>query len=227
MLGAVIVAAGSSRRMGFDKLAALIQDIPVLARTLLAFEKTDCVQALTVVTRQDQISWVQSLGTTYGISKLRAIVAGGKERQDSVLAGLRSFDGSTEWAAVHDGARPLIAPAQMERCFIEAQTYGSACLAAPVTDTIKRADANRTVLETVDRSALWSMQTPQIFRRQPLIQAYETIIQQGQIVTDESAAMESAGHQVHLVASESVNFKITFPQDLKLAEIWLQNESLL
>lgn len=228
MLGAVIVAAGSSRRMGFDKLAADLGGMPVLARTLLAFQNTPDITAITVAAREETRAWIEQLAEEHAVDKLVAIVSGGKERQDSVLAGLlalQKLDGGPDWAAVHDGARPLIRPETISRCFQEAQKYGSGCLAAPVTDTLKRADSEQTVLETVDRSSLWAMQTPQIFPTGALIAAYQQIVAAAQIVTDESAAMERAGCKVHLVANPHINAKITYRQDLKLAELFLQGET--
>lgn len=228
MLGAVIVAAGSSRRMGFDKLAAELGGLPVLARTLLAFQRTPDVTAIVVATREETKPWIEQLASEHSIDKLVAVVVGGKERQDSVLAGLlalQTLPSALGWAAVHDGARPLIRPESISGCFQEALKYGSGCLAAPVTDTLKRADSEQTVLETVDRTSLWAMQTPQIFPLGALIDAYRGVITASQVVTDESAAMEKAGCKVHLVANPHINAKITYKQDLKLAELCLQTES--
>lgn len=214
--------------MGFDKLAAELAGIPVLARTLLAFQNTPAIAALVVVARDDSHDWVNSLAQEHSIAKLFAVVTGGKERQDSVLFGLRALREAfhdLKWAAVHDGARPLISPESIAQCFGEAQEFGSGCLATPVTDTLKRADANRKVVETVDRTSLWAMQTPQIFPLQQLIQAYETVINAGRIATDEAAAMEFAGHPVHLVANSKNNAKITYKDDLQLAELWLRGKT--
>ena len=219
MLSAIIVAAGSSRRLGFDKLAAIIAGKPLLRHTIEAFERTDAVDEIVVVSRGDRISeFEQMLG---GISKITGIVAGGEHRHNSVQNGLRKIAGAAGYVAVHDGARPLITPSQIEEVYQQAVTHGAATLAEPVRDTLKRASADLLVEQSVDRSELYSMQTPQIFERLLLEQAYQAVSRAGENVTDEVSAVQLLGRKVKLVPNTAENFKITYQRDLALAEALL------
>ena len=142
MLTAIIVAAGSSQRMGFDKLLALLGDKPVLAHTINAFEQTDSVQEIILVARSERVEEFGELARQSGFKKVRHIIPGGEQRHDSVRAGLERVMSTAEFIAVHDGARPLITPEQIEHVLAQARQYGGAALAAPITDTLKRADEN-------------------------------------------------------------------------------------
>src|ERR1043166_292153 len=165
MLSAIIVAAGSSQRMGFDKLLALLGDKPVLAHTLGAFEKTDCVNEIILVGHTERVRELEELVRRNEFQKVRAVVAGGRHRQDSVRAGLERLAPEARYVAVHDAARPLVMSQQIERVFAIAREHGAAALAEPVTDTLKRADADRVVTGGVNREGLFAMQTPQVFSR--------------------------------------------------------------
>ena len=123
----------------------------------------------------------------------------------------------SHFVAVHDGARPLVTPDMIARCLDLAREAGAACCAAPVSDTLKRADAHRRIAGGVDRTNLWAMQTPQIFSLPLLLRAYREVIDAGQTVTDETSALESIGQPVALLNSGDFNLKITYPQDLELA----------
>src|SRR6478672_11132704 len=163
MLSAIIVAAGSSQRMGFDKLLALLGDKPVLAHTIDAFERTDSVREIILVARSERIEEFDELTQQNGFKKVRHIIPGGEERHDSVRAGLECVMPTAEFIAVHDGARPLITPEQIEHVLAQARQHGGAALAAPITDTLKRGDENGVVTGGVSRESLYAMQTPQIF----------------------------------------------------------------
>jgi 2-C-methyl-D-erythritol 4-phosphate cytidylyltransferase len=216
MLTAIIVAAGSSQRLGVDKLMAEIAGKPVIFHTVEAFQKTKSVGHIVVVTRADRIGEFKSaLGS---LTKIRVIIAGGEHRHNSVEAGLRQLGGATDYVSVHDGARPLIRPEEIEKVYQEARVHGAAALAEPVRDTLKRADDHLVVQESVDRHQVYAMQTPQIFERKLLEQAYETVSRNGERVTDEVSAVELLGRSVVLVPNPEVNFKITYERDLRLAE---------
>jgi 2-C-methyl-D-erythritol 4-phosphate cytidylyltransferase len=148
-------------------------------------------------------------------------VDGGAERQDSVAAGLAALPAGTRMVAVHDGARPLITPQGIRACLAAAEQSGAATCAHPVVDTLKRADASgRSLPEKVSRDCLWGMETPQIFKLELLLRAYEYVKEQGLVVTDEVSAVEALGVPTQLVPG-GVNLKITLPGDLELAElIW-------
>ena len=218
MLNAIIVAAGDSRRMGFDKLFAAIAGKPVLAHTMRAFERANAVDGIIIVAREDRHDEIKTMVRDENFKKVRSIIPGGKRRQDSARAGLDHLESSARYVAVHDAARPLITAEQIERVFVQCQIHGAAALAEPINDTLKRADAGLVVTEAVDRHQLYAMQTPQIFERKLLEQAYETVPRSGQRVTDEVSAVELLERRVVLVPNPEVNFKITYERDLRLAE---------
>jgi 2-C-methyl-D-erythritol 4-phosphate cytidylyltransferase len=218
MLAAIIVAAGDSRRMGFDKLFAAVAGKPVLAHTMRAFERTNAVDGIIVVAREDRHDEIKTMVHDENFKKIRSIIPGGKRRQDSVRAGLDHMESSTRYVAVHDAARPLITAEQIERVFAQCQIYGAAALAEPINDTLKRADADLVVTEPVERHQVYAMQTPQIFERQLIEEAYRTVYAEDISVTDEVSAVERLGRKVALVLNDEFNFKITYPRDLPLAE---------
>jgi 2-C-methyl-D-erythritol 4-phosphate cytidylyltransferase len=225
MLTAVIVAGGSSQRMGFDKLLALLGDKPVLVHTIDAFEQTESVQEIILVARAERVAEFQELVRQSDFKKVRRVVAGGKHRQDSVRAGLESLDASADYVAVHDAARPLVMPEQIERVLAVAREHGAAALAELVTDTLKRADENRLVTGGVSRDGLYAMQTPQIFARALLERAYAGVATNNLTVTDEVSAVEHLGAKVVLVPNDEWNVKITYPRDLFLAQAALARRS--
>ena len=154
-----------------------------------------------------------------------AFADGGKERQNSVWKGLAAADEATEIVAVHDGARPLVTPSQIEEVLAQARVHGAAALAEPVTDTLKRADAERSVQESVDRERIYAMQTPQIFARDLIEEAYGAVFAQHLQITDEVSAVQHLGRRVALVPCADFNFKITFARDLRLADFILRERA--
>ena len=218
MFCAVIVAAGSSRRAGFDKLAAHLDGAPVLRRSVDAFVAAG---AAAVVVVCPESRWVETGLAAAAFPVPVSRVDGGAERQDSVAAGLAALPAGTCMVAVHDGARPLITPEGIRACLAAADETGAAACAHPVVDTLKRADATGFSLpEKVSRDNLWGMETPQIFRLELLLQAYDFVKAHALVVTDEVSAVEAMGVPTRLV-SGGVNLKITLPGDLELAElIW-------
>jgi 2-C-methyl-D-erythritol 4-phosphate cytidylyltransferase len=225
MLTAIIVAAGSSRRMGFDKLFETIAGKPVLAHTIAAFENAKSVSQILVVARKNRRGEIENIVRDQNWKKVGSVVTGGERRQDSVRAGLSHLDESAQYVAVHDAARPLITPEQIERVFRQCRLHGAAALAASITDTVKRSDKNLYVTESVDRHQIFAMQTPQIFARELLIEGYETVAAKNILVTDEVSAVEYLGRKVVLVPNEDFNFKITYPRDLPLAEFVLRHRA--
>jgi 2-C-methyl-D-erythritol 4-phosphate cytidylyltransferase len=218
MLSAIIVAAGSSQRMGFDKLFALLGEKPVVAHTLDAFERTECVDEIILVGRADRLPELQELVNRAEFKKVRHVIPGGEHRQDSVQAGLNALTPAARYVAVHDGARALVTPDQIGRVFAHCQAHGAAALAEPITDTLKRADQDYFVSGGVDRAGLYAMQTPQIFSRDLLAEAYDAVAARKLSITDEVSAIELLGAKVLLVPNEEFNPKITYPRDLLLAE---------
>jgi len=220
MLSAIIVAAGSSTRVGFDKLFSKLGDRSVLEHALAAFEEAGSVSEIIVVCRDPKL--VQDAINRAGGRKVRAMVRGGERRQDSVQAGLKELAENSEFVSVHDSARPLITPREIERVFSAARKHGAAVLAAPITDTLKFADANQVVSGSIDRQNVFAMQTPQIFRRASLLEAYERIRSNSLIVTDEVSAIEHAGGSIVIVPAQDHNLKITYAGDLPIAEFILE-----
>jgi len=215
---AIVVAAGNSRRMGFDKLFAPLAGKPVLAHTLEAFEQCPEVGSTFVVAPEANHARIQSLVASEGFAKVSKIVGGGAERQDSVWEGICAAGDDYEIVAVHDGARPLVSPETIARCIVLARSQGAASCARPVTDTVKRAGEGGIVEESVDREGLWAMETPQVFKADLLKSAYEMVRRTRKKVTDEVSAVQQMGEPVRLIDSSGVNLKITFPGDLVLAE---------
>lgn len=222
MLTAIIVAAGSSHRMGFDKLFALLGDKPVIAHTLQVFEEAECVDEIILVGRDDRLAELQELVRRAEFKKVRHVVSGGLHRQDSVRAGMDLLACDASYVAVHDAARPLVTAEKIGRVFAECQIHGAAALAEPITDTLKRADEECFVCGGVDRAGIYAMQTPQIFSRDLLLKAYEAVAAKHLSITDEVSAVEQLGAKVLLVPNDEFNLKITYPRDLLLAESFLR-----
>lgn len=216
---AIIVAAGDSRRMGsgINKQFLLIDDIPVLAHTLKNFDKASCISEIIVVTKQESILLINDLVREFGISKVKAIVPGGKTRQDSVKCGLNQLSNSG-FVAVHDGARPFATPQMINETVSAAYEYGAAAPGVIPKDTIKVADDKNCIADTPDRGTLRLIQTPQVFRTDELKLAYIRAGETGFIGTDDCSVMENMGMRIYITDGEYTNIKVTTPEDLPVAE---------
>jgi 2-C-methyl-D-erythritol 4-phosphate cytidylyltransferase len=221
VLTAILVAAGDSRRMGFDKLFAMIAGRPIIAHTIDAFERADCVGEIIVVARKDRLDEIKAIVRDGNFKKIRSIIPGGKHRQDSVRAGLNHLEAGVKYVAVHDAARPLIMTEQIQRVFEQCRMHAAASLAEPISDTLKYADNEFFVAGSVDRHQLYAMQTPQVFERRLIEDAYKVVYAENALVTDEVSAVGRLGRKVILVPNQDLNFKITYPRDLALAEFVL------
>ena len=217
MRAAIVVAAGNSQRMGFDKLTADLGGRPLFIRTLERFENCPEVDEIVLVANEERIKPFGNLVGEYGLKKVAAVVTGGADRHLSVWKGLGALSEGADLVAVHDGARPLISSATISKAMLLATKLGAVALAAPVVETLKKADSDGLVAGSIDRSGLWTMQTPQIFRRDWLVAAYELVLARGARVTDETSAAEMAGFPVRLMHSGDWNLKVTYPSDLELA----------
>lgn len=217
----VLVAAGGSRRMGFDKLTAPLAGRAVAAWAAAAFEACAEVGEIIVVTAAGREEEFRAL--LAGSAKVRAVVPGGAMRHLSVWEGLLAADPAAGLVAVHDAARPLVTPGLIARCLARAREVGAAAAATPVADTLKRAAPGTSLVAGgVDRTDLWAMGTPQVFRADLLRRAYEHVLGTGEPVTDEVSAVERLGAPVALVdTGEEANFKVTYPRDLILARLVL------
>jgi len=218
-VGAIIVAAGSSQRMGgVDKVFALLGGKPVLSRVIDAFQGCNSINQIVVVVSRENLENCRQLIAEPGWSKVVEVCAGGRRRQDSVAAGLSRLS-QCQWVVIHDGARPLVTADLIERGLEAARETGAAVAAIPVTDTIKAAGDDRLVQQTLPRRNLWAVQTPQVFRFDIIAEAYEKA--KGE-VTDDATLVEQLGYQVKLYMGSYDNIKVTTLDDLALAEVLWQ-----
>jgi len=217
----VVVAAGSGTRMNMNmnKIYLDICGKPVLARTLQIFEDNDSIEEIILVLNSNDIVYCkQNVIDVYGFNKVTKIVAGGKERQNSVFNGIREVNENCSIVLIHDGARPFIDDEIIYDSIIAAKEYGAAGIAVPVKDTIKIADADGYVKETPDRSMLWAIQTPQSFKYDVIMNAHLKAIEEGYIGTDDAVLVEKMGYKMKLIKGSYSNIKITTREDIKLAE---------
>lgn len=218
--GAVIVAAGTASRMGgIDKVMANLGGEPMIVRTVRTFQECDAIREIVIVTRPDLIVPIMDL--CHGFEKVRAVIAGGSSRQESVERGLGALSPKTELVAVQDGARPLITWQVIDRTVRAANSYGAAAPAIPVKDTIKVVRGG-IVTDTPDRSSLQAVQTPQVFDLDLLKAALKQAARDEAQVTDDCSAVERLGMSVKIVEGDERNIKVTTPLDLKIAELFLE-----
>ena len=211
---AILVAAGSSRRMGFDKLAAPLEGVPVLARTLAALMECAEISEIILVTPLERMELLDE--TTFTKPVIR--IDGGAERHLSVAAGLAAATKGSELIAIHDAARPFVSQTDLRAVIEAAQEYGAASLARRVTETLKRADESDFTATAVPRENLWFIETPQVFRADLIRTAYHYVLENQLPVTDETSALEAIGVKTKLIPSISPNPKITIPADLVSAK---------
>ncbi len=218
-LAAVLVGAGRSERMGQDKLFVSLGGRPVLGLAVAAFEAADCVDEVVLVVRTERVGEVRELVGRLGWRKVRAVVPGGERRQDSVLNGLGAV-GKADFVAIHDLARPLVTVDLIGRVFAAAQGFGAAIPGLPVRDTLKLVEGEFAV-RTIPRAGIWVGQTPQVFRLDLLKAAVDPELE----VTDDAAWLEARGIPVRVVPGDPANIKLTYPEDLEIAEALLKLRS--
>ena len=222
---AVIVAAGSARRMGgIDKVLAELDGKPVLWHTVRAFELHPDIAEIVVVTREDLLNTVADLCQNAGFSKVKMVLSGGDDRLSSVQNGVSAVDKKATHIAVHDGARPLVSADVIAAAVRKAEKFGAAAPAIAVKDTVKVAQQG-TVTSTPDRSTLFAVQTPQVFDADLLRAALVNAAEKNLPVTDDCSCVEAMGMRVFLTEGEERNLKITTPIDLKVAELFLKEDA--
>ena len=219
----IIVAAGRSERMGSsaDKAFLSLGTKPMLAYSLVAFERCPDIDGVIVVVRKDRLDAARGMARMFGCAKVRKVVAGGAKRQISVQNGLAQLNEDTRIVAVHDGARPCVTAELVSDTVKAAKRYGSGVAAVKITDTVKHVERGFTVTKTVDRSKLWAVQTPQTFKYEVLVKAFGVVRKKKLTVTDEASAVEQVLKDVHLVPAALTNIKVTTPDDLALASALL------
>jgi len=219
MNSGIIVAGGKSERMGadIDKAFLSLGTKPVVLYSLFAFEKCSDIDEVILVVRKDRIEAARQAVRMFGCNKVKKIVAGGTLRQKSVINGIKEVDKETDIVVVHDGARPCVSANLISQTVASAKQHGSGIAAVKITDTVKSVDKGMVISETIDRSKLWLVQTPQAFKINLLKKALTFIVKKKIKVTDEASAVELVSKGVRLVAASFSNIKITTPDDLTFA----------
>ena len=219
--GAVIVAAGNASRMGgIDKVMAELDGEPMIVRTVRTFQSCDAIKEIVIVTREDLIMPIMKLCAD--LDKVKAVVAGGASRAESVMLGLGALSNQVKLAAIQDGARPLITHEVIDRTVRAAHSYGAAAPAIPVKDTIKVV-AGGVVTGTPERKTLQAVQTPQVFDLDLLKGALKKAFADGAEITDDCSAVERMGMSVKIVEGDERNIKVTTPMDLAIAKLLLES----
>ena len=234
-VGAIVVGAGSGRRLGSIEKAFLpVAGQPLIAHSLAVFDACDEIDEICVVVSAGSVSRTRELVQTAGLRKVTSVVPGGKERQDSVRAGLESLR-QCAYVAVHDAARPLVDATLVRKVVAQARRSGAALAGTLVRDTLKRAADGvahvneedtgyvvARVAQTLDRRSLWAAQTPQVFRTELLARAFAAAGDRAAAFTDDASLVEAIGHAVHVVEGGAVNVKLTYPEDVPVIEALLR-----
>ena len=221
---AVIVAAGSSKRMGFDKITVPLLKLPLIAHTLQAFARCQAITDVVLVAASGRVEEFETYAASWGGGKVRKVALGGPERDVSVWNGLRAVPEGTDLIVVHDAARPLVSSSLITRLVEAAMEKRAVACAERVVETLQRADDSGRITDTVDRSQLWRMQTPQVFDARLLIDCYTKVLSEGKYVTDETMALRLCGAEVFLIENHDWNLKVTYPRDVPLVEFMLQRQ---
>ncbi len=227
-VAAIIPAAGSGIRMGLSvpKQCYELGGKPILVHTLQRIEQSDAIGSIVLVVPADHKGWAEQLVQKFQFAKVSKVIAGGKERQDSVLAGLKVLAAEVELVLVHDGVRPFVPVAVIENCLQEAEKSGAAMAAVPVKDTLKSVSSRKVIEKTISRDGVWQAQTPQAVSKSLLIKAYALAAEKENFTaTDEAGLLELLGHPVKVVQGSEQNIKITRPEDLMLAKAILKESS--
>ncbi len=225
-ISVVIVAAGKSSRMNSDinKQYIEIDGIPVIARTISVFENCDFVnEIIVVINYKDIIYFKENIVENYNFKKVISLVAGGTERQNSVLNGLNEVNNKCNIVLIHDGARPFIGQSSIINSVEAAKDFGAACVAVPVKDTIKKVNKDNNIDKTLERNTLWSIQTPQTFQYDLIMEAHKKALNDNFLGTDDSVLVENLGYKVKIVMGDYTNIKITTNEDLIFAEAIVEN----
>lgn len=224
---AVIVAAGNSTRMGgVNKQFLLIDGVPVLIRTLLAFSQSDMIDEIIVAAREEDIPKMFAMIKEYKVLKVTDIVKGGKTRQESVFNAIRRSSPLSEYFAIHDGARPLVTEKIIEDTVREAFLTGAAATGVRIKDTVKVVNENGFITATPDRNYLWAVHTPQVFERRLYLTAIDNVLN-SEMFTDDCKLLEEYGAEVKMVEGSYENIKITTPEDTDIAQAILYRREQL
>jgi 2-C-methyl-D-erythritol 4-phosphate cytidylyltransferase len=223
---AIIPAAGEGSRFrgAVRKQFIVLDGLPILSHTLRALTASNALAAAIVVVPPGEESFGREALSLAGVELATEVVSGGRERQDSVYNGLLRANPDTDLVLIHDGVRPFVSPGVVLATIEAAKECGAAVAAVPVTDTIKRVDADGLVIDTPAREQLWAAQTPQVFRYSLLMQAHQSVRKRGILATDDAALLEHLGVRVKVVRGSYENLKITSEDDLPLAGLILRRQ---
>lgn len=222
----IIVAAGSGKRMrsAIAKQYIELKGRTILSYTIETFNNSENIDDIILVTSKDAVDYVRrEIIEKYGFDKVRTIVEGGVERQDSVYKGLKAVDSDTDVVLIHDGVRPFVADKYIAELESIAMEFGGCVLGAPVKDTIKVCNSEGYITDTPKRETLWLAQTPQCFKYDIIMKAYEKAEKEGYRGTDDSMLAERLGIRIKMVKGDYDNIKITTPEDLYIGEVILEN----
>lgn len=227
-ISVVIVAAGLGRRMkaNINKQYLLLKDKPIVAHTIEKFEHNEYIDEIIVVTREDEIEYCRKFVVDkYNFKKVKMILGGGNERQDSVYNGLKNCSSDTNVVLIHDGVRPFIKTEEIEETIKETLKNNAAVIGVKVKDTIKVVDNENIIIDTPKRETLFAVHTPQAFKYGLIMDAHITCKKENWTVTDDSSLVEKLGIKVKMIEGSYDNIKITSPEDLYVAESILERES--
>lgn len=225
MIQAIVPAAGKGERLGakVEKPYVLLAGIPLIVHTLKGLESVKEIDSIVLVVSREWLWKVrEEILERYRLKRVAAVVKGGATRMESVYAGLSSLDSTTRWVLVHDAARPLIRKDEVSKLIQSARRTGAVCPGVTPKDTTKRVNEEGWVKETLDRRQLRAVLTPQVFRSDILVKAYERAFAKGYSGTDDASLVERLGVKVKIIEGHRENIKITTPEDLLLAEIILK-----
>lgn len=217
---AIIAAGGIGKRMHIheNKLFIELLGRPVLSVTVSVFESTELIDEIVLVVPPDEMDRTMSLVKKAGFKKIKNVVSGGQTRQDSVYNGLQAISHDSDIVLIHDGARPFVTKEMIVRAVNEIKTCSAVIVAMPVKDTIKTVGEDGFVMNTLDRELLWQVQTPQVFKKDLIIEAHERAKRLSLQATDDSRLVERLGEKVKVIRGSYENIKITTPEDIKIAE---------
>jgi 2-C-methyl-D-erythritol 4-phosphate cytidylyltransferase len=226
---AIILAAGMGKRMnaGKNKVFLSLGKKPIIFYTISAFEKNSDIKKIVIVTKEEEIAYFQKLSKKYKFNKIKAVIGGGKERQDSAynaLKYLKKESGRNKKSVVvfHNGANPFVTKLEISQSIKEAKKYGACAIAHPTKDTVKEVDKKGLVIRTLERKKLWNMQTPQTISFDLALEAFSKAYEDDFLGTDDVSLVERLGKKVRVIEGSPNNFKITTPLDIELAKIIMQ-----
>lgn len=222
---AVIVCAGNSTRMlGKNKILLPLGECTVIGNTMKAFQNCPDIAEIVIVARECDFPKIKEEAEKCGITKFSGCTEGGATRQESVINGIKLISKETELVAIHDGARPLVKPEHISRVIKDALVFGGATLGVPVKDTIKVVD-DGIITDTPPRKSLYITQTPQVFRKKIYFEGIDFALEHGLDFTDDCQLAEAIGGKVYMTVGDYTNIKITTPEDIRIAEMFLSGEN--